>query len=113
MNRFYLYINRGKDLTIKNCEKITVPEKDVIKVDRFFASSKTCKCGTKNDDLKLSDREWTCKSCGAVNQRDLLAAQNILNEGRRSSCDLTDAEAEGTKPLKRLESEMSSFDIEI
>jgi putative transposase len=87
--------------------------KAVIKVDRFFASSKTCKCGTKNDDLKLSDREWTCKSCGAVNQRDLLAAQNILNEGRRSSCDLTDAEAEGTKPLKRLESEMSSFDIEI
>ena len=87
--------------------------KDVIKVDRFFASSKTCKCGTKNDDLKLSDREWICKSCGAVNKRDLLAAQNILNEGRRSSCDLTDAEAEVTKPLKRLKSEMSSFDIEI
>ena len=78
--------------------------KEVVKVDRFFASSKTCKCGTKNDDLKLSDREWICKSCGAVNQRDLLAAQNILEYGRRSSGDLTDAEAEVTKPLKRLES---------
>jgi len=76
--------------------------KEVVKVDRFFASSKTCKCGAKNDDLKLSDREWTCKSCGAVNQRDLLAAQNILEYGRRSSGDLTDAEAEVTKPMKRL-----------
>ncbi len=87
--------------------------KKLIKIDRFFASSKTCKCGAKNDDLKLSDREWTCKSCGAVNQRDLLAAQNILEYGRRSSGDLTDAEAEVTKPLKRLKSEMSSFGIKI
>lgn len=87
--------------------------KEVVKVDRFFASSKTCKCGAKNDDLKLSDREWSCKSCGAVNQRDLLAAQNILEYGRRSSGDPTDAEAEVTKPTKRLESEMSSFDIKI
>lgn len=61
----------------------------------------------------VSDREWSCKSCGAVNQRDLLAAQNILEYGRRSSGDLTDAEAEVTKPTKRLESEMSSFSIKI
>ncbi|HPQ23217.1 MAG TPA: RNA-guided endonuclease TnpB family protein, partial [Candidatus Paceibacterota bacterium] len=66
--------------------------KEVVKVDRFFASSKTCKCGAKNEDLKLSDREWVCKSCGAVNKRDLLAAQNILEYGRRSSGDLTDTE---------------------
>lgn len=42
-----------------------------------------------------------------------LAAQNILEYGRRSSGDLTDAEAEVTKPTKRLESEMSSFGIKI
>jgi len=77
--------------------------KDVVKVDRFYASSKTCKCGVKNDDLKLSDRVWICKSCGSVNQRDLLAANNILKEGRRSLGDLTNAEAEVTKPVKRLE----------
>ena len=77
--------------------------KDVVKIDRFYASSKTCKCGVKNDDLKLSDRVWICKSCGSVNQRDLLAANNILNEGRRSLGDLTNAEAEVTKPVKRLE----------
>lgn len=37
--------------------------KSVVKVDRFFASSKTCKCGVKNDNLKLSDREWVCEHC--------------------------------------------------
>lgn len=36
-----------------------------------------CSCGTINKDLKLSDRVWKCKSCGQVNERDLLAAQNI------------------------------------
>jgi len=77
--------------------------KDVVKVDRFYASSKTCKCGVKNDNLKLSDREWVCEACGSVNQRDLLAANNILREGRRSLGDLTNAEAEVTKPVKRLE----------
>lgn len=77
--------------------------KDVVKVDRFYASSKTCECGVKNDDLKLSDREWVCKSCGLVNQRDLLAANNILKEGRRSLGDITNAETEVTKSVKRLE----------
>lgn len=77
--------------------------KDVVKVNRFYASSKTCGCGAKNDDLKLSDREWVCKSCGTINQRDLLASQNILKEGRRCLGGLTNAEAEVTKPVKRLE----------
>ena len=76
---------------------------DVVKVNRFYASSKTCECGVKNDNLKLSDRVWVCEACGLVNQRDLLAANNILKEGRRSLCDLTNAEAEVTKPVKRLE----------
>lgn len=77
--------------------------KDVVKVNRFYASSKTCECGVKNTNLKLSDREWTCEACGLVNRRDLLAANNILKEGRRSLGDLTNAEAEVTKPMKRLE----------
>ena len=77
--------------------------KDVVKVDRFFASSKTCSCGAKNDDLKLSDREWVCTSCGSINQRDFNAACRIREEGRRSLGDITDAEAEVAKPEKRLE----------
>jgi hypothetical protein len=35
-----------------------------------------------------------------MNHRDLLAANNILEFGRRGSCDLTEVEV--TKPLKRL-----------
>lgn len=58
--------------------------KEVVKVDRYYASSKTCVCGVKNDNLKLSDRVWACNSCGTKNKRDELASQNILKEGRRS-----------------------------
>lgn len=62
--------------------------KIVHKVDRYYASSKTCTCGVKNTDLKLSDREWCCSSCGTIHQRDLLAANNILKQGRMSLADL-------------------------
>ena len=54
----------------------------VFKVDRFFPSSKTCGCcGYKNDGLTLKDRSWTCPACGAVHDRDLNAASNILRDG--------------------------------
>ena len=36
-------------------------------------------------------------------ENNLLAANNILKEGRRSLGDITNAEAEVTKPVKRLE----------
>ncbi len=50
---------------------------NILRIGRFAPSSKTCECGVINKDLKLSDRIWTCKSCGQVNERDLLAAKNI------------------------------------
>ena len=54
------------------------------KVGRFFASSKLCNvCGVKNEDLKLSDREWDCAGCGAHHERDLNAALNTELEGKR------------------------------
>lgn len=58
-------------------------EKEVIHIDRFFPSSKTCNsCGCINNSLSLKDRSWTCK-CGLEVDRDLNAAKNILNEGLR------------------------------
>ena len=52
-----------------------------VKVDRFFASTKTCSdCGYKQD-LSLSDRNWVCSSCSAVHDRDQNAATNICREG--------------------------------
>ena len=50
---------------------------NILRIGRFAPSSKTCECGTINKDLKLSDRIWECKSCGLVNERDVLAARNI------------------------------------
>jgi len=48
--------------------------------DRFYASSKTCSCcGSKRDDLTLRDRTYVCPHCGAVIDRDLNAAQNLLS----------------------------------
>jgi putative transposase len=53
----------------------------VVKVGRFFPSSKTChKCG-KRVQLSLSDRQWLCGGCGAFHDRDVNAAVNILREG--------------------------------
>ena len=58
--------------------------KQVISIDRFYPSSKTCSvCGYKKDDLKLSDRSWVCPNCGTRHDRDINAAVNILLEGRR------------------------------
>jgi len=57
-------------------------DKKIIKIDRFFPSSKTCNCcGYINQNLKLSMREWTCPSCNTKLDRDLNASKNILNEG--------------------------------
>lgn len=54
--------------------------KNILKADRFFASSKTCpKCGWKKKDLKLENREWKCERCHDFNDRDLKAAINIKN----------------------------------
>nr|WP_298614178.1 RNA-guided endonuclease TnpB family protein [uncultured Thermosynechococcus sp.] len=54
----------------------------VVVVDRFFASSKTCSaCGHVLDVLPLSVREWTCPKCGAIHDRDVNAAKNILAYG--------------------------------
>ena len=59
--------------------------KQLIKVNRFFPSSKCCSdCGWINHGLNLSDREWTCKSCGVVHDRDVNASINILKEGLKN-----------------------------
>lgn len=56
----------------------------VVKVGRFFASSKTCSnCGQVNQDLTLSDRKWTCSGCGVTHNRDWNASKNIEKESLR------------------------------
>ena len=56
----------------------------IIKVDRYYPSSKTCHiCGYKKTDLTLNDRVWVCPICNTVHNRDTNAAINILKEGLR------------------------------
>ncbi|MER6176686.1 transposase [Streptosporangium sp. NPDC001681] len=54
-----------------------------VKIDRWFPSSKLCSaCGTVADSMPLKVRSWVC-ACGAVHDRDVNAAINILTEGQR------------------------------
>jgi putative transposase len=49
----------------------------LLKVDRFYPSSKTCSaCGAINTELTLAVRQWRC-DCGAEHHRDINAAINI------------------------------------
>lgn len=67
--------------------KALMNDKQVILIDRFYPSSKTCSCcGYKKKDLKLSDRFWVCPECNTNHDRDLNASRNILVEGQRVLC---------------------------
>jgi putative transposase len=58
--------------------------KILVKVDRFFPSSKTCSnCYHRVSSLPLEVRHWTCSSCGTNHDRDVNAAQNLKAEGLR------------------------------
>jgi putative transposase len=54
----------------------------LIKIDRWYPSSKTCSdCGHVLDTLTLDVREWVCPCCGTYHDRDINAARNILTAG--------------------------------
>lgn len=54
-----------------------------ITADRYFPSSKTCsQCGYLLDKLSLSQRYWICPECGAVHDRDINAAVNLMKYGK-------------------------------
>ena len=67
--------------------KALVHDKQVVLIDRFYPSSKTCSyCKYKKEDLKLSNRFWVCPECNTKHDRDINAAKNILIEGQRVLC---------------------------
>ncbi len=68
----------------------------LIVIDRFYPSSKTCSaCGYIKAELSLSERAYTCASCGLVLDRDVNAAVNLLNEALRTTVSSTGSHACG------------------
>ena len=60
--------------------KLEDAEKTLIKVGRYYPSSKTCySCGNKKD-IPIHIRTYRCE-CGHIMDRDQNAALNIINEG--------------------------------
>jgi putative transposase len=57
--------------------------RDLVVVDRWYPSTKTCSaCGHLLDRLPLGAREWACPGCDTMHDRDVNAAKNILAAGR-------------------------------
>jgi putative transposase len=60
--------------------------RDFRKIGRFEPTSQVCSaCGIKDGPKPLHVREWDCKACGAVHDRDVNAAKNIAALGRREA----------------------------
>ena len=57
--------------------------RDFRQVGQWTATTKPCSdCGSHNENLSLSDRQWTCPECDSHHDRDINAAINIL----RAAC---------------------------
>lgn len=62
--------------------KCTWYGRELVKVDRWFPSTKRCSdCGHIGESKPLDARQWTCKECGSVHDRDVNAASNLKQVG--------------------------------
>ena len=72
-------------------EKATRCHRTVVRVSRWFPSSRLCSvCGFNSGKKPLAVRSWTCTQCGITHDRDLNAARNILVEGRMVAAGLAE-----------------------
>ena len=92
--------------------KIAENQGCLIKIDRFYPSSKTCSnCGCVKKELKLSERTYHCTECGFTIDRDLNASINILNVGLKQ-IEVTDATVGASLKNKSLRSSKKTLEIE-
>ena len=64
--------------------------REFLQVGQWTATSKPCSdCGHRNENLSLSDRQWTCPDCGSHHDRDINAAINILRAALGPSVEQT------------------------
>lgn len=70
------------DLTFSEFINILSHKTKVIKIDRFYPSSKTCSCcGLVISELNPKIRKWQCPACHSHHLRDVNAAINIYRVG--------------------------------
>lgn len=75
--------------------KTKLYDSELVVVDRWFPSSKTCSCcGVKKETLPLSERVFQCVNCGFELDRDLNAAMNLKNAVSHTvlACGLVEAD---------------------
>ena len=54
-------------------------KREFVQIGQWTPTTKPCSdCGYRNENLSLSDRQWTCPECGSHHDRDINAAINIL-----------------------------------
>ena len=72
---FYQFVEILKYKCIKH-------KRHFVQIEQWKATTKPCSdCGHHNENLSLSDRQWTCPECGSHHDRDINAAINILQAG--------------------------------
>lgn len=86
--------------------------KEVVRIETFFPSSKTCNnCGHQKSDLSLKDREWTCLQCNTKHDRDVNAARNILQRALTIQSSGTDDYRHGAKIRPKEKSKGKSVEV--
>ena len=77
-----LWGRKVSDISYGKFVNILSYKTNVVKIDRFYPSSKECyDCGYVYRELSLKDRVWTCPNCGNIHHRDWNAADNIHRVG--------------------------------
>lgn len=81
--------------------KVEWHDRVLMVIDRFAPSSKTCSsCGAVQAEMPLRIRDWTCPDCGAVHDRDINAAVNVLKFATGGSAPKV-MRVEGETPKRR------------
>lgn len=75
------------------------------RIGRFEPTSQVCSaCGVKDGPKPLRVRQWACSECGAVHDRDVNAARNILAAGRADRLNASQSAGKtGPVPAQRVE----------
>ncbi len=102
-----------RTLTEAKCDKYG---REFRVIDRWEPTSQKCSvCGFKGGKKELDVREWTCLNCGAVHDRDVNAAINILNAGTETIVEIVEPQPitkveEATKTELENPIQLSLFD---